>query len=180
MTIKFGFYNSVAGDRVYDAIDISSMFDGVITDGVYELIGDALETISGTGMQVIVGEGKAWFNHTWTINDSDLALAIAASNLVNPRIDTVVLEVNASLGVRTNTIKILTGTPAAIPVEPTLTNTTDVHQYPLAYVAVGAGVSSIITANITNLVGTVYCPFVMVPQAGVGNVAGVLQMQIFS
>lgn len=180
MTISFGFYNSVLGDRVYDAIDIAKMFDGLLNDGVFEVIGTALGTTAGTGMQVIVGVGKAWFNHTYTINDAALPLVIQPSDLVNPRIDTVVLEVDASSGNRANTIKVLTGTPAAIPAAPALTNTTDVHQYPLANIAVGAGVTSIITANISNLVGTVYCPYVTIPQAGVGNVAGVLQMQIFS
>ena len=181
MTITYGFYNSVSGDRVYDAIDVSSMFDGVIIDGVFETIGDALETTDGTGMNVVVGPGKAWFDHTWTLNDAALTLAIAASDVILPRIDYVVLEVDASNAVRANTIKVLTGTPATVPVPPTLTNTSEVHQYPLAEVAVDAGVSEILAADVTNLVGTAFCPFVTFPNTGTsGAGAAVLEVQVFS
>lgn len=181
MTIKYGFYNSVGGDRTYDAIDISSMFDGVITDGVFETIDDSLVVTDGSGMNVIVGTGKAWFDHTWTINDAALTLAISASDLVLPRIDTVVLEINSSIAVRANTIKVITGTPATVPNPPALTNTAEIHQYPLAYVSVGVGVSEINPGDITDLVGTSFCPYVTMPGAGAGvSGAKVLEVQVFS
>ena len=41
--------------------------------------------------------------------------------------------------------------------------TNDRWQYPLAYIYVGAGVTSIRQANITNCVGTSECPFVTAP-----------------
>lgn len=181
MTVTYGFYNSVAGDRTYDAVQLSSLFDGIITDGVFELIGDALETVDSTGMNVIVGTGKAWFNHTWTINDADLTLTHDASDIVLNRIDTIVLEVNASLAVRANSIKIVKGTPASSPSAPTLTNTSEIHQYPLADVYIGAGISEILPANITVVVGTYLCPYITVPQAGAaGGGAAVLEVQVFS
>lgn len=181
MTVTYGFYNSVSNDRTYDALQFGRMFDGVITDGVFETVGEALEPTTGTGMQVVIKDGRAWFNHTWTLNDADLALAIAASDLVNPRIDTVVLEVNESNGVRANSIKVITGTPAGVPTPPSLTNTSEIHQHPLAYVYVGAGVSSIILANITDLRGTIDCPFTTVPSANPpgGQAADVLEVQVF-
>lgn len=180
MSLTFGFYNSVSGDRTYDAIQVSKMFDGVLTDGIFPTIGDKLVVTDGTGMTVVVGTGKAWFNNTWTTNDADLILNISPSDLVLPRIDSVIIEINASNAVRANTIKVLTGTPATIPVEPTLTNTSEVHQYRLANISIAAGITEIIPANVTDLVGTINCPYVTVPQAGIGNVAGVLQMQIFT
>jgi hypothetical protein len=180
MAVTYGFYNSVAGDRTYNAEQFSAIFDGIITDGVFEAIGDGLVVTDGSGMNVIVGEGKAWFNHTWTVNDAALTLLLADSDLVLSRIDAVVLEVNASNAVRANTIKVLTGTPASSPVEPTLTNTSEIHQHPLAYIAVGAGVSEILPANITDLIGTYLCPFVTVPQAGTGGGADILEVQVFS
>lgn len=180
MAVTFGFYNSVGGDRKYDALQISSIFDGLVTDGVYELYGDAFAPSEDTGvMGVLIGTGRAWFNHTWTLNDAVLALAIADSHATLPRIDAVILEVDSSLSVRQNAIKVLTGTPASVPVEPTLTNNATLHQYPLCWVSVGAAVSSIVTADITNLVGSGLCPFVTVPQAS-GGVASVLEHQIFS
>jgi len=181
MTVSYGFYNSVGGDRTYNAIQMSSIFDGIITDGVFQNVGGGMIPRNGTGMQVIVADGRAWFNHTWTLNDGDITLDIAASDLVLPRIDTVVLEVDASSGVRANTIKVITGTPQSPAVAPTLINTTEVHQHALAYVYVAAGVSSILLADVTNLIGTGLCPFITVPVSSTPvNFGDVLMVQIFS
>ena len=107
MAITYGFYNSMNGDRKYDAIQMSSIFDGVIRDGVFQSIGGYLATKPGTGMQVIVSPGKAWFDHTWTVNDADLPLEIAQSDLTLSRYDAVILETDATKSVRENSIKVL-------------------------------------------------------------------------
>jgi len=181
MTITYGFYNSVSGDRTYNAIELSSIFDGIITDGVFELVGDGLIVSDGsTGLEVVVGEGRAWFNHTWTLNDADLTLTLDDSDLVLDRIDAVILEVDSSTSIRANSIKVVTGTPASTPVEPTLTETSEIHQYPLAYIYVAAGVEEIVLTDITNLIGSYLCPFVTVPQAGSSGGAAVLEVQVFS
>lgn len=158
MALTYGFYNSQNGDRTYDATDISSIFDGIIKDGVFMSIGDAFIVSAANGMQVKVGSGRAWFNHTWTYNSVALLLTIEPAEIVLNRIDTVVLEINASEEVRANSIKVIKGTPASNPVAPTLINTELVHQYPLADIYVGANVTEIIPANITNRVGTEACP----------------------
>ena len=64
MAFTYGFFNSLNGDRKYTAEQLSSIFDGLITDGVFDSIGDILATVPGSGMQVIVKSGKAWFNRT--------------------------------------------------------------------------------------------------------------------
>ena len=70
MSISYGFYNSINHDRKYNAEQISSIFDGIITDGVYHSIGNAFSVTPGTDMSVNVASGRAWFNHTWTLNDA--------------------------------------------------------------------------------------------------------------
>jgi hypothetical protein len=182
MTVQYGFYNSVAGDRVYDALDVSKMFNGILTDGVFKLVGNKFQVIQNSGMSIFVKSGKAWFNNTWTLNDADLALTVSNSDLVLPRIDTVALEVNAALASRTNSIKMVNGTPNALPIAPTLTNTAELHQYPLAYIYVGAGVSTIVNADITQVVGTIACPFIVFPEPieDGSNAADVLKVQIFT
>lgn len=182
MAVTYGFYNSVAGDRVYDAVQVSQMFNGILTDGVFKLIGNKFQVVQNTGMSIFVRSGKAWFNNTWTYNDGDISLTVADSDLVLPRIDSVIIEVNAALASRTNSIKIITGTPHATPIPPTLTNTSELHQYPLAYISVGVGVTSIVNANITQVVGTVDCPFITFPEPNVpeGDAADVLKVQIFT
>ena len=160
MTVTYGFYNSIANDRVYDASQVSSIFDGIIRDGVFMSIGTALVVTPGTGLTVEVGEGRAWFNHTWTHNDSILVLSVDTPDLVNPRIDVVALEIDSSDPVRANSIKIIKGTPGAVPVVPTLANTLTLHQYPLAHILVNVGTTVFTAADITNKVGSAACPFV--------------------
>lgn len=163
MTIKSGFFNSSSGDRKYDALDLSSIFDGIIEDGVFATLDNQFAVKPGTGMQVTVDTGKAWFNHTWTINDAILPLTIEAADITLDRYDAVVLEVNNTDPVRRNDIKIVKGTPAGIPKKPTLVNETDVHQHALAYILVGKGVTSIEARFIEIVVGKSETPFVTGP-----------------
>ena len=160
MSLTYGFYNSLNGDRKYDAVQFGQIFDGIINDGVFMSIGGKLMVTASTGMKVSVATGRAWFDSTWTYNDAIMVLDIPASEVLLNRMDAVVLEVNATDTVRTNTIKVIKGTPATTPIAPTLTNSGKIYQHPLAYVYVAAGASSLSQSNITNKVGTSDCPFV--------------------
>ena len=159
MTVSYGFYNSVNGDRKYDAIQMSSIFDGVIGDGVYETIGDAMMVKAVSGNQVTVGTGRAWFNHTWTLNDALLPITMNSSDVINPRYDMIVLEVNETT--RTNQIYAIHGTSASSPEKPTLINNDSVHQYPLCYIYRKPGSIEITQSDIQNTVGMTECPFVI-------------------
>jgi len=160
MSVTYGFYNSINGDRKYNALEMSSIFDGIIVDGVYMSIGDALNVQSSGGMGITVGIGRAWFDHTWTLNDSLLPLTLESSDVLLNRIDAVVLEINNNTEVRRNEIKIVKGAPASNPVRPTLVKSELLNQHPLAYISVPKGATSISQSNITNAVGTSECPFV--------------------
>lgn len=160
MSVTFGFYNSVNHDRRYNALQMSSIFDGIIRDGIFMSIGTAMVVKAASGMTVNVGEGRAWFDHTWTLNDSELPVKLEASELILNRIDTIVLDVDHRDSVRANSIIAIKGTPASNPVAPTLIRSTDHNQYPLCNIYVKAGVTEITQSNITNLVGTGSCPFI--------------------
>ena len=163
MSLTYGFYNSVKHDRVYNAIQMSSIFDGIIQDGVYQSIGDAFSVKPGEKNGTItVGSGRAWFNHTWTLNDARLSLDIPDSSAAYDRIDSVVIEVDASEEVRANSIKYVLGIPSnESPAAPTLKNTELVHQYPLANIYRAASTTAITQDKISNMVGTSRCPFVI-------------------
>ena len=160
MAVTYGFYNSLNKDRVYNAEQMSSIFNGIITDGVFASIGGSLMPISGTGMQVVVKTGKCWFNSTWTLNDALLPLDIPAADVSLTRIDAVVVEINSAVNTRANTIKVIKGTPSANPAKPALANTETLHQYALGYVTVSAGVTSITADKIEVNVGKTTCPFI--------------------
>lgn len=160
MSFASGFFNSVDHDRLYDATDISRLFDGLIRDGIFASIGDCLVVKQSNQMNVTVGTGRAWFNHTWSYNDALYPVTIPPSEILMDRIDAVVLEINSVESVRANSIKLIKGTPSSTPAKPSLINIKEVHQYPLAYVTVGKEVTSIRQADIENCVGTSACPFV--------------------
>lgn len=162
MAFEFGFYNSINGDRKYNAIQMSQIFDGVIMDGVFASIGDKLFTTANGGMEIAVGTGKAWFNHTWNLNTTKMVFTLTHSHAVLQRYDAVVLEVNDEQSVygRVNAIKVIEGTPSSNAIKPTMIKTQYVHQYPLAYVKVNAAVEAITAADIEIVVGTTPCPFV--------------------
>ena len=160
MGVTYGFYNSLNGDRKYNAEQVSSLFDGLIIDGVFASIGTAFAVKATTGVTVNVGIGKAWFNHTWTLNDSILPLEAPEAEVLLDRIDAVVLEVNSTDSVRANSIKFVKGEPSSSPSNPSLVNEGTIHQYPLCYIYRKFGSSSITQADITNMVGTESTPFV--------------------
>lgn len=167
MALTFGFFNASSGDRVYDAVQMSKMFDGVIEDGVFASIGDAFLVTEHTGMQVRIGTGRAWFNGTWTLNDSLYTVSIDAAHATLSRIDVVYLEINESTGVRANSFGVKKGTAAGVPSVPSLTNTSTVHQYALAHILIGPAVTTLPQSVITNKVGLTATPFVQGPLGGV-------------
>lgn len=158
--ITYGFYDSKNHDRRYNSIQFGSIFDGIIKDGVFMSIGNCFRVIPGEGMMVLVGTGRCWFNHTWTLNDAPLPITVPQSELILNRIDAIVLEVDGTQTIRRNRVIIIKGTPSSKPQRPALTNTTTKHQYPIAYISVNANVTSIRTADITNMVGTSSTPYV--------------------
>lgn len=160
MAVSCGFYNSVNHDRVYDAVQFGEMFDGLITDGVYETVGNRMMVTTVSGMTIRVRSGRAWFNKTWTVNTGDYPLDIPAADVLLPRIDAVILEVDTRLQTRNNSLKIISGRSASNPSKPTLTRANGLYQYPLAWVTVPANARSITSANIEIQVGRDPTPFV--------------------
>lgn len=160
MAVTSGFFNSLNGDRRYNAEQMSEIFNGIINDGVFSSVGTAFAVTASEGNTVTIGIGRGWFNSAWIYNDAILPLTLSNSETLLNRIDAVVIEINHSIGVRSGSIKVVNGTPATTPENPTLANIDDVHQYPLAYIYRAAGSTSIVQANITNKVGTSDCPYV--------------------
>ena len=160
MSLTSGFFDSLNGDRKYNTLQLSSIFDGIISDGVYATYGNHFLVSPVSGMQIKVGSGRAWLDHTWTLNTTDYPLTVEDAEVVLKRIDTVIIEVDRRDSGRINRLRILKGTPASSPSAPTLTNTDTLKQYPLANILVKPNVTEITTADITNRIGTSALPWV--------------------
>lgn len=163
MAVTSGFFNSKNHDRLYDATQFSSFFDGLITDGVYQSIGDAfmVNAYPDGNSAVLVGTGRAWFNKTWTVNDTLMLLDLDPPSTLLDRIDAIVLDINRSEAVRKNTIIVVKGEYSESPKRPTLIHNDTHDQYPLAYVQIAHGDDAPIEQRyISNMVGTKECPLV--------------------
>lgn len=163
MALTYGFYNSLNGDRKYNAIQMSSIFDGIINDGILMNVGNRFSVTATGGLGIRVGSGRAWFNHTWTYNDSNMALTVKSADILLDRIDALVLEVDTRDESRMNSIRWVYGTPATIAKRPALIREPYINQYPLAYISVPRGTTNIQQANITNMIGTADTPYVTAP-----------------
>lgn len=158
-SFTYGFYNAIDGDRTYDAVQMSEIFDGIISDGVYATVGSGFivkETLEDDA--VLIGSGRAWFNHTWNKLDFDMFFMCPAAESNINRIDAIVIEIDS--GSRINEIKYIKGTPEVNPVKPTLINNDTIHQHPLCYIRRLAGVKRIEQSYIENCVGTTETPWV--------------------
>lgn len=166
MSLTYGFYNSLDGDRKYDALQLSSIFDGIITDGVYANYGNAFRPYPTGGRVIAVGTGRAWFNHTWTLNDTSYNITMPEADPLNSRYDAIVIEVNSNALVRRNSIKVISGEPGLAPKYPMMTHTTERHQYPIAYIFRKEASTEITETDITHTVGFDACPYVIAPTIG--------------
>jgi hypothetical protein len=158
MAIKSGFFNSVNGDRLYNADDISNYFDGLISNGVYENVDDGLQVKAISGMEVGVQSGRAIIDCRWIKNDTVYNLTINSAHVTLNRYTAIILRLDLSN--RVFTIVTKDGENATNPSKPAVENSTLIKELCLAYVYVGAGVISISQSNITDMRGSSSCPWV--------------------
>ncbi len=142
-----GFFNSVNGDRLYNADQLSRIFEGLITDGVYESVANKLAVQPNSGMTIQIATGRGWFGRHWVNNDSEYTMTLSDSDVILNRYVAVVIKVDDTDAVRDAVPYLKYGEFATNPVKPTMTRTETVKEYCLAYIYVGAGVSEI-TASV--------------------------------
>lgn len=145
---KSSFFNSVSGDRVYRAEEWAEYFASFIGNGVFPVPSTSLQVVAGSGMAVAVKTGKAWINGYFYYNTSDLLVTLATADGVLNRIDRIV--VRWDLTERKISVAVKSSTPATSPVAPALQRDADAYELCLADVLVGAGVTAISQANITD------------------------------
>lgn len=156
--VTYGFFNSVEGDRKYDADQMSEYFEGLIGNGVYASVGNALAVEPDEGMNVRVLSGRGVINCKWLSNDAAVSLPITGSDPSYDRYTAVVMRLDVDN--RLMELDTIDGTPAAEPVKPTLTQSELIYELCLAWVRVNAGDVSVEEANITDARPTEDCGWV--------------------
>ena len=145
---KSGFFNSSDGDRVYDATDFAEYFGSLVSNGVFYATPSNLQVSPGIGLAVSIAAGSAWINGYRYENTDTLNIPLTTANGSNPRIDRIVIRLNQIN--RSIKIAVVDGTPAATPVAPELTRTSDIYELGIADVLVPTAATSIVTNNITD------------------------------
>ena len=153
MAIESGYYNSLNGDRKYNAETMSKYFNGLFTRGVLQNYQGKFVVEENEGMTVIVSSGKAYFSDgKWIENTTDLLVNIEAADVVLNRIDRIVLRNDRTKEGRKATVEVKKGTPSGSPTAPELTNNEDIEELSLATISVTAKQSEIKQINITNTI----------------------------
>ena len=150
MAITSGFFNSVDGDRKYNAEQMSNYFEGLISNGVYESVGDKFVVKAKTGLNITVGTGRAMINCRWIKNDTTITLTLDAADVQYDRIDAIVLRLDLTQSVRNISVEIKKGAISSSPKRPDITRNNNIYELCLATIRVKAGTTTIKQSNITD------------------------------
>lgn len=148
MTIHSGIFNSVSGDRKYNAWWFAKYFSTFIGNGVFPNPSTNLQVASNTNMKVIVKPGSGWIDGYFLYNDSEHVLQLDVADGVLKRIDRVVMRLNHLT--RMIEIVVKKGAFASSPVAPVLQRDTDYMELALADIYIVNGTTVITQANITD------------------------------
>lgn len=151
MAITYGFFNSVDGDRKYNAEQMSTYFDGLVSDGIYQSVGGKFYVSAGAGLSVNVSTGRALIECHWLKNDNVLTISLDSADVQNDRKDLIVIKLDYSA--RTMGVEYISGAES-------VKNTETVKYLTLAKITVPAGATSITQANIKDYRGSALCPWV--------------------
>lgn len=148
MALRSGFFNSVSGDRKYDASFFAEYFATFIGNGVFPNPSTGLQVITNNDMTITVKAGKAWINGYYFVNDANHVLSLDGADGVLKRIDRIVLRLDFSA--REITLVIKKSPFASSPVAPVLQRDADAYELALADILVNNGATSISQGNISD------------------------------
>lgn len=148
MTIYSGIFNSVNGDRKYNAWWFAKYFATFIGNGVFPNPSSNLQVAAYQNMKVVVKPGSGWIDGYFIYSDGDHVLSLDVADGVLKRIDRVVMRLNHLT--RKIEIVVKKGTFASSPIAPSLQRDADAYELALADVSINNGATQITQANITD------------------------------
>ena len=153
MTLTYFPFDSGAGANVIEAqwgemarlwlnTGVCRFNRSAIDLNLFEVYGD------NSGLQVKVKSGTAWIEGYYVSSSAEEIVTLATADATNPRIDRIILRLDRNA----NTISLtkLTGTPAASPSAPALTQNTLLWEISLAQVVVAATDTLIAAGDVTD------------------------------
>lgn len=162
MALSSGFFNSTSGDRKYSAKDFNQLFEGLVSDGIFQNVGNAMRVRVTANRQIAIGTGRGWFGGIWVNNDADVFMHVPAATSGRIRIDAIVMVVDRTNAQRRAYFTRIAGTEGTTGTRPTTSSSTDISRIVLAYVTAN-GTSNLISANVVQMQGTASLPYITAP-----------------
>ncbi len=149
-TVTFDTENNPIYDRTYSADVLARILRKYFKDGVFSTQEDCLRVVEATGMNVTVNPGDCMIQGRHGYLETPQTLAIGTADPALKRIDLVVLRLDLSVNELSIKPAVVVGSEAVNPVAPALTRNSTVYELALAEVYVGANVTAISQAAITD------------------------------
>lgn len=144
--ITSGLFNSINGDRKYDAVWFARYFSTFIGNGVFPNPSTGLQVVENENMTTIVKPGDGWINGYFIVNDGEHILQHDIADGTLTRIDRIVMRLD--FGARLINIMVRKGAYGSVPVAPTVIRNADFYELVLADVTIRPGVLRIIQGDI--------------------------------
>lgn len=164
--VNCGFFNSVNGDRKYNAEDMTRPYKNIISNGVFATPegtpSNKLQVLSDEGMNIIVKAGDGIFADKWFESPADLSIEVPSNPNIVARRDSVIVQIDKTQQGRVGNIVYRTGVAASDPVPPTINENENenIIEYRIANIYVTPNVTEIGQDVITDLRGSEECLWV--------------------
>lgn len=163
--VNCGFFDAINSDRTYTADDMNKPYKRIVADGVFATPQGTpstdLQVVSaGNGMNISVLAGQGIFASKWFENPSSINITVPNNTDLNPRRDSVIVQVDMRSSSRAGNIVYRTGTPSANPAVPDLSTAANVTEYRIANIYVASSANTINNDAIVDLRGSSECPWV--------------------
>ena len=159
MSEKSGFYPSnpeLGIINEYKGYELGKLYKRIISNGVFATPAGTpstdLQVLASSGLTVVMQPGEGVFLDQWYINDEEIAFTLDGESSLD-RIDLIVIEANKTANVLATKAKVIKGRPSAVPVAPTITDSEQIKQYPIASIRITAGITTITQSAITDMRG---------------------------
>lgn len=140
------FFNSINGDRVYNADSFAEWLQRFFTTGVFN---GEMQVTPGSGMMVNVAPGYANINGKVRFFDTMQAFTIDPASGTYPRIDAIMVRLDETAR-NISTVYVKGDYSGDSPTAPAPVRSEGVYDIVLAHIAVNAGQTAITVANITD------------------------------
>lgn len=156
MAIKSGYFNSVSGDRKYNAEDMTMYFKGLVSDGVYQTVGNMLAVTPGDGLTVNLDTGRALVNMHWIENDSMVNIDLGSASVSTEQYKLIILRCDLSENVRSVSVTVKDSSSGTV----VLKNDENIKELCLARVRIRKNASTISQSDVRDYRGSTYCPWI--------------------